>query len=133
MDAMMLFDSTSTPLPPTQFRLGNYSFWRPSASRNSSIPRRVKPSSSGTPMPTHSTTRHVSSRRKLTYQGQCPSGVERRLNDGKRFEIYKGYFDQQDLSGWAKEDDMTISIEHSGTAFFAVSGRFRHGRSARNA
>jgi hypothetical protein len=76
MDAMMLFDSTSTPLPPTQFRLGNYSFWRPSASRNSSIPRRVKPSSSGTPMPTHSTTRHVSSRRKLTYQGQCPSGVE---------------------------------------------------------
>ena len=27
-------------------------------------------------MPTHSTTRHVSSRRKLTYQGQCPSGVE---------------------------------------------------------
>jgi hypothetical protein len=27
-------------------------------------------------MPTHSTTRHVSSRRRLTYQGQCPSGVE---------------------------------------------------------
>jgi hypothetical protein len=27
-------------------------------------------------MPTHSTTRHVSSRRKLTYQGQYPSGFE---------------------------------------------------------
>jgi hypothetical protein len=58
---------------------------------------------------------------------------ERRLNDGKRFEIYKRYFDQQDLSGWAKKYGATISIEHFGTAFFALTGRFTHGISARNA
>lgn len=57
---------------------------------------------------------------------------ERRLNDGTRFEIYKRYFDQRDLSGWANKYDVTISIEHFGTAFFAVSGRFRHGKSTRN-
>ena len=58
---------------------------------------------------------------------------ERRLNDGTRFEIYKRYFDQQDLSGWAKKYGATISIEHFGTAFFALAGRFTHGISARNA
>lgn len=58
---------------------------------------------------------------------------ERRLNDGKRFEIYKRYFDQEDLSGWANKYDVTISIEHFGTAFFALSGRFMHGISARSA
>ena len=57
---------------------------------------------------------------------------ERRLNDGTRFEIYKRYFDQRDLSGWANKYDVTISIEHFGTAFFAVSGEFMHGMSARN-
>jgi 2-polyprenyl-3-methyl-5-hydroxy-6-metoxy-1,4-benzoquinol methylase len=56
---------------------------------------------------------------------------ERRLNDGRRFEIYKRYFDQRDLSGWENKYDLTISIEHFGMAFFAVSGRFRHGRRAR--
>jgi 2-polyprenyl-3-methyl-5-hydroxy-6-metoxy-1,4-benzoquinol methylase len=60
-------------------------------------------------------------------------GQERRLNDGTRFEIYKRYFDPQDLAGWANTYDLTISIEHFGTAFFAVSGRFRTGMSARNA
>ena len=43
------------------------------------------------------------------------------------------YFDQEDLSGWAHKYDVTISIEHFGTAFFALSGRFMHGISARNA
>ena len=57
----------------------------------------------------------------------------RNLNDGTQFEIYKRYFDQEDLSGWANKYDVTISIEHFGTAFFALSGRFMHGLSARNA
>jgi SAM-dependent methyltransferase len=51
----------------------------------------------------------------------------RNLNDSTRFEIYKRYFDQEDLSGWANKYDVTISIEHFGTAFFALSGRFMHG------
>ena len=34
---------------------------------------------------------------------------------------------------WADKYDVTVSIEHFGTAFFALSGRFRHGISARNA
>jgi len=58
---------------------------------------------------------------------------ERRLNDGTRFEIYKRYCDQQDISGWAKKYGVAISIEHFGTAFFAVSGRFMHGMSASKA
>ncbi len=49
---------------------------------------------------------------------------ERRLNDGTRFEIYKRYCDQQDVSGWAVKYDMNLSIEHWGTAFYAVSGTF---------
>jgi len=58
---------------------------------------------------------------------------ERRLNDGTPFEIYKRYFDRQDISGWEKKYDVTISVEHFGTAFFAVSGRFTDGVSTRNA
>jgi hypothetical protein len=55
------------------------------------------------------------------------------LNDGTRFEIYKRYFDEQDIFGWANKYGLTISIEHFGTAFFALSGRFMHGISARKA
>jgi ubiquinone/menaquinone biosynthesis C-methylase UbiE len=58
---------------------------------------------------------------------------ERRLNNGTPFEIYKRYFDRQDISGWEKKYDVTMSIEHFGTASFAVSGRFTYGVSARNA
>jgi hypothetical protein len=49
---------------------------------------------------------------------------ERRLNDGTRFEIYKRYLDQQDIDGWATTYAVATSIEHVGTAFVAVSGRF---------
>ena len=52
---------------------------------------------------------------------------KRRLNDGTPFEIYKRYTDRQDISGWERKYDVTISIEYVGTAFFAVSGRFTHG------
>jgi ubiquinone/menaquinone biosynthesis C-methylase UbiE len=47
----------------------------------------------------------------------------RRLSDGTRFEIYKRYFDRQDIAGWEKYG-VTLTIEHFGTAFFAVSGTF---------
>jgi len=48
---------------------------------------------------------------------------ERRLSDGTRFEIYKRYFDRQDIAGWEKYG-VTLAIEHFGTVFFAVSGTF---------
>jgi demethylmenaquinone methyltransferase/2-methoxy-6-polyprenyl-1,4-benzoquinol methylase len=48
----------------------------------------------------------------------------RRLNDGTRFEVYKRYFDRGDVLGWATQYDAQLSIEHSGTAFFAAAGRF---------
>ena len=48
---------------------------------------------------------------------------ERRLIDGTRFEIYKRYFDRQDIAGWEKYG-VTLAIEHFGTVFFAVSGTF---------
>jgi ubiquinone/menaquinone biosynthesis C-methylase UbiE len=49
---------------------------------------------------------------------------ERRLNDGSRFEIYKRYLDRQDIHDWATKYGVTTVIEHFGTAFVAVSGRF---------
>jgi ubiquinone/menaquinone biosynthesis C-methylase UbiE len=49
---------------------------------------------------------------------------ERRLNDGTCFEIYKRYAGLDDIAAWAKTYGVTTSVEHFGTAFFAVSGRF---------
>jgi ubiquinone/menaquinone biosynthesis C-methylase UbiE len=57
---------------------------------------------------------------------------QRRLNDGTPFGIYKRYFDQQDILNWAKKYELTVSIEHMGTAFVAVSGRFMRGVSTRD-
>jgi SAM-dependent methyltransferase len=48
----------------------------------------------------------------------------RQLNDGTSFEIYKRYCDQEDVLGWATKYGATLRMEHFGTAFFAVSGRF---------
>jgi ubiquinone/menaquinone biosynthesis C-methylase UbiE len=50
---------------------------------------------------------------------------ERRLNDGARFEIYKRYVDRDDIAAWAETYGATMSIEHFGTAFVAVSGSFQ--------
>jgi SAM-dependent methyltransferase len=50
---------------------------------------------------------------------------ERRLNDGSRFEIYKRYIDRQDIHQWATKYGIAATIEHFGTAFVAVSGRFQ--------
>jgi ubiquinone/menaquinone biosynthesis C-methylase UbiE len=49
---------------------------------------------------------------------------ERRVNDGTRFTVYKRYFDQKDVAEWAAKYGGTVSIEHFGTAFLAVSGSF---------
>jgi ubiquinone/menaquinone biosynthesis C-methylase UbiE len=49
---------------------------------------------------------------------------ERRLNDGSRFEVYKRYIDRTDIDEWPRKYGITTSIEHFGTAFVAVSGRF---------
>jgi demethylmenaquinone methyltransferase/2-methoxy-6-polyprenyl-1,4-benzoquinol methylase len=50
---------------------------------------------------------------------------ERRLRDGTRFDIYKRYCDQGDIEAWATTYGVTISVEHFGDAFFAVSGSFQ--------
>jgi len=49
---------------------------------------------------------------------------ERHLNDGSRFEIYKRYLDRPDIHNWSTQYGVTTSVEHFGTAFLAVSGRF---------
>jgi ubiquinone/menaquinone biosynthesis C-methylase UbiE len=49
---------------------------------------------------------------------------ERRLNDGTLFEIYKRYYDRQDVEEWAGQYGVTLQIEHFATAFLAVSGYF---------
>jgi ubiquinone/menaquinone biosynthesis C-methylase UbiE len=48
----------------------------------------------------------------------------RRLNDGTTFEIYKRYCDRNDISRWARQYDVKLSIEHFGLGFYAVSGTF---------
>jgi demethylmenaquinone methyltransferase/2-methoxy-6-polyprenyl-1,4-benzoquinol methylase len=49
---------------------------------------------------------------------------QRHLNDGTSFDIYKRYCDREDVLGWANKYDAMLCVEHFGTAFFAVSGRF---------
>jgi hypothetical protein len=49
------------------------------------------------------------------------------LNDGTCFDIYKRYCSLDDIAAWATNYGVTLSIEHFGTAFFAVSGRFTSG------
>src|SRR5262245_16685019 len=49
---------------------------------------------------------------------------QRRLNDGSAFEIFKRYIDRQDIDAWTTKHGVTTTIEHSGTAFVAVSGQF---------
>jgi ubiquinone/menaquinone biosynthesis C-methylase UbiE len=49
----------------------------------------------------------------------------RRLNNGTEFDIYKRYFDEQDVSVWTDKYSVTTSIEHVGAAFLAVSGQFK--------
>ena len=46
----------------------------------------------------------------------------RRLNDGSRFEIYKRYFDRDDVAEWGRRYQVSLEIEHFGAAFMAVSG-----------
>ncbi|MEO7890076.1 MAG: class I SAM-dependent methyltransferase [Vicinamibacterales bacterium] len=48
----------------------------------------------------------------------------RRLNDGTTFEIYKRYCDRDDIARWAQHYGVTLSIEHFGPGFYAVSGTF---------
>ena len=50
---------------------------------------------------------------------------QRHLNNGTEFDIYKRYFDEQDVSAWTDKYSVTTSIEHVGAAFLAVSGKFK--------
>jgi ubiquinone/menaquinone biosynthesis C-methylase UbiE len=48
---------------------------------------------------------------------------KRQLNDGSTFDIYKRYFDPEDVSRW-ETYGLHTSIEHFGQAFVAVWGAF---------
>jgi ubiquinone/menaquinone biosynthesis C-methylase UbiE len=49
---------------------------------------------------------------------------ERRVNDGRKFEIYKRYIDRTDIEPWVERFRIAIRIEHFGPALCALSGRF---------
>ena len=49
---------------------------------------------------------------------------ERVLNDGRRFDIYKKYFDKDDISSMERRHRLRLTIEHLGRSFIAVSGNF---------
>ena len=49
---------------------------------------------------------------------------ERFLNDGRRFEIYKRYFDREDILYMEEKHDLTLEVLHYGRVFLAVLGRF---------
>ena len=49
---------------------------------------------------------------------------ERVLDDGRSFEIYKKYFDKDDISSMEEKHRLNLAIEHSERSFIAVSGRF---------
>jgi demethylmenaquinone methyltransferase/2-methoxy-6-polyprenyl-1,4-benzoquinol methylase len=49
---------------------------------------------------------------------------KRRLNDGAAFEIYKRYLSREDVLAWAEKYPVGVSVEHFGSAFCAVKGRF---------
>jgi demethylmenaquinone methyltransferase/2-methoxy-6-polyprenyl-1,4-benzoquinol methylase len=48
----------------------------------------------------------------------------RHLNDGTRFEIFKRYYDRQDITDWARKYGVGLDVVHFGTAFLAVVGGF---------
>lgn len=52
---------------------------------------------------------------------------ERGLNDGRCFQIYKKYFDEQDLVSMQESHGITLVTKHFGKAFFASQGTFRKG------
>lgn len=46
------------------------------------------------------------------------------MNDGRRFDIYKRYFDKSDFRVMEGKYGLNQSILHAGRAFFAVTGGF---------
>lgn len=51
---------------------------------------------------------------------------ERSLNDGRRFQIYKKYFDEKDLVLMQDKHRIDLLTGHFGKAFFASQGTFRN-------
>jgi len=48
----------------------------------------------------------------------------RRLNDGREFEIYKRYFETQDVADFQKRYGLECKVEHIGRVFIAFSGLY---------
>ncbi|MFX1537216.1 MAG: hypothetical protein ACFFDI_23665, partial [Promethearchaeota archaeon] len=52
---------------------------------------------------------------------------ERSLNDGRRFQIYKKYFNEEDLVLMQDKHRIDLLRGHFGKTFFASQGTFRNG------
>lgn len=52
---------------------------------------------------------------------------ERVLNDGRRFQIYKKYFDKSDILSMQTKHRINLTIEHFGKVFLTLAGTFRKG------
>jgi ubiquinone/menaquinone biosynthesis C-methylase UbiE len=48
----------------------------------------------------------------------------RRLKDGRQFDIYKRYFDEQDLAAFGARFGLPLEIVHEGQAYIAACGQF---------
>lgn len=47
----------------------------------------------------------------------------RELSDGRRYEIYKKYFDENDLDVMARTHGIDLDIEYFGKVYFAATGK----------
>lgn len=51
--------------------------------------------------------------------------IKRVLSDGRKFDIYKRYFERQDLDTLAEGNKFNLEIIYWGNVFFLATGRFR--------
>ena len=50
--------------------------------------------------------------------------IKRALRDGREFEIYKRYFEKQDLYALAERNNTRLEIKYFGKVFFLANGCF---------
>ena len=46
----------------------------------------------------------------------------RKLNNGRTYEIYKRYFDRDDVELMSKSYDMDLAVQHDGQIYLGVTG-----------
>lgn len=51
----------------------------------------------------------------------------RNLSDGRRYEIYKKYFDEDELAAMGRAQGFSLTIEYFGPIYFAATGKIERG------